>query len=127
LKEKGNLLEAIKRLVMAQQQISLDDQLAQLNTARALVLQDTTFYPQIFNGILPIVTAPNSVVELRRWGADFLAETFSSPVLATNTKQELALTCLDSLLSLVNETQTGLLKSVIQCCASIYPLVFRFM
>ena len=112
---------------MTEQQLApnVSEQLTQLNTARSLVLQDAGFYPQIVTGIIPIVTPSTAAIELRRWGADFFAEAFSSPMLAPSDKLEMAVSCLDPLLTLIGETQTGLLKSVIQCCASVYPLVFR--
>ena len=76
---------------MAQSTGSLVDQIAQLNAARTLVLGDAAFYPQIVNGVLPIIGA-RSRLELRRWGAEFLAETFSSPALAPAQKEQLAAT-----------------------------------
>lgn len=66
-------------------------------------------------------------MELRRWGADFLAETFSTPVVDINEKQSLAVTCLDTMVRLMDEKEAGILKSVVQCSASVYPLVFRYM
>ncbi|KAI5309496.1 hypothetical protein KEM55_003118, partial [Ascosphaera atra] len=50
------------------------DQLAQLDTARNVVLGDAALYPQIVQGVLPIIGA-NAHLQLRRWGAEFLAET----------------------------------------------------
>ncbi|KAF3938496.1 Symplekin [Dactylella cylindrospora] len=112
---------------MAEGDVTVKDKIWQLNQARALVLQDPTYYPDILNGILPIIVAPSSVIELRRWGSDFLAETFSSPLLAVQKKQELALTCLTPLMTLLGEMETGILKNVIQCSSSIYPLIFRYI
>jgi hypothetical protein len=101
------------------------DQLRQLGEAHDLVLKDPAYWPQVLHGVLPMFS--NSVFEVRRWGADFLAETFSTPVLDARAKQELALACLDTLLWLSNETETGILKSVVQCSASVYPIIFRHM
>lgn len=103
-------------------------EIAQLNAARNLVLGDAALYPQILNGVLPIVGA-NAKPELRRWGADFFAETFACPVLATSQKEELApkvLQAIQDILSLP-ETDTAVLQSLVQCVASLYPLVFRHM
>ena len=105
----------------------LGEQILQLEAAKGLVLQDPKFYPDIVQGVLPIVTAPHALKELKRWGADFLAETFSSPVLNATTKQSMALSSLDSLLVLVNETEGGILKNAISCAATVYPLIFRHM
>lgn len=108
-----------------QVQSSVEDQVRQLGDARALVLADPIYWTQVLHGILPIVSGP--VVELRRWGADFLAETFSTPVVDANEKQNLAVTCLDTMVRLMDEKEAGILKSVLQCSASVYPLIFRYM
>lgn len=101
--------------------------LEHLNQAKNLALNDPNFYPDILKGILPVIVASDGAIELRRWGSDFLAETFSSPQITSQTKQELALTCLEHLLTLLNELETGILKNVIQCSSSIYPLIFRYI
>lgn len=108
--------------------MSQSTELAQLNAARNLVLGDAALYPQIVNGILPIVGA-NAKPELRRWGADFLAETFASPVLATPLKEQLAPGVLQAFqdILLLPETDTAVLQSLVQCAASLYPLIFRHM
>ncbi|KAK6532942.1 hypothetical protein TWF281_007112 [Arthrobotrys megalospora] len=105
----------------------LRTKLEHLNQAKKLVLQDPNFYPDILKGILPIIVASDGAIELRRWGSEFLADTFSSPRITPQTKQELALTCLEHLLTLLNELETGILKNVIQCSSSIYPLIFRYI
>ncbi|KAL8720671.1 MAG: hypothetical protein Q9225_002500 [Loekoesia sp. 1 TL-2023] len=108
--------------------LSVPDQLTQLDAARQLVLADSALYPQIVQGILPIVGA-NARLELRRWGADFLAETFASPVLALQEKERLSIGILQTLRELLeNPTQDdSVVKSVIQAAASIYGLVFRYI
>lgn len=105
-----------------------EEQLKQLEDARKLVLGDSAYYPQIVQGILPII-GPESRVELRRWGADFLAETFSSPTLPPAQKETLSLIVLETLKSMIeNPSQDpSVVKSVVQTAASIYPLVFRWM
>ncbi|KAJ5744037.1 hypothetical protein N7533_008907 [Penicillium manginii] len=101
-------------------------QLNQLNAARNLVLGDAALYPQIVNGILPIVGA-NSRVELRRWGAEFMAETFSSPVLSVSLKEQLAPNVLQTIQDTLAlpETDIAVLQALVQTAASLYPLVFR--
>lgn len=102
------------------------DQVAQLNAARNLVLGDAAFYPQIVNGILPIVGA-HARLELRRWGADFLAETFASPMLASAQKEQLAPSVLQTILEtlVLPETDSAVLQSLVQTTASLYPVIFR--
>lgn len=106
----------------------VSDQIAQLNAARSLVLGDSAFYPQIVNGILPIVGA-NTRLELRRWGANFLAETFASPVLAVEQKEQLAPSVLQTIREILElpETDIAVLQSLVQTSASLYALVFRHM
>lgn len=110
---------------MAASQPSIEEQLSQLESARRLVLQDPAYWPQVFHGTLPIIAGP--IIEVRRWGADFLAQTFSTPIVDAKVKQELALPCLDTLLRLAGESEAGILKSVVQCSASVYPIIFRHM
>ena len=116
------------RAAMAQPTDHVVDQIAQLNAARNLVLGDAAFYPQIVNGILPLIGA-NSRLELRRWGAEFLSETFASPALPTAQKEQLAATVLQTIRDILEipESDMAVLKSVVQTAASLYPLVFRHM
>ncbi|KAE8150982.1 hypothetical protein BDV25DRAFT_171762 [Aspergillus avenaceus] len=111
---------------MAQSTGNLGDQVAQLNAARTLVLGDAAFYPQIVNGVLPIVGA-RAHLELRRWGAEFLAETFSSPALALVQKEQLSAVALQMLRDTLElpEKDTLVLKHIVEAAASLYPLVFR--
>lgn len=108
--------------------LSVAEQLTQLDAARQLVLQDSGLYPQIVQGILPIVGA-NARLELRRWGADFLAETFASPLLVPQEKERLSIFILQTLKELLENQgeDNNVIKSVIQAAASIYALVFRYM
>lgn len=108
--------------------LSVTEQIKQLDSARGLVLADPVLYPQIVKGILPIVGS-KARLELRRWGADFLAETFASPVLAPPQKEGLALDVLQMLKDSleISGEDTGVLKSIIQAAASIYGLIFRYM
>jgi symplekin len=105
-------------------QTSPTAQIAQLSSVRDLVLKDPSYWPQVVETVLSVITGK---IELRRWGADFLAETFSTPVVDARAKGELALKCLDSILLLVQEKETNILKSIVQCAASIYPMVFKHM
>ncbi len=107
---------------------SVNKSLQQLEQARKLGLSDATYYPQIIQGILPLI-GPDALVELRRWGADFLAETFASPTVPVQQKETLSLIILETLKSLIenDKEEPGVIKSVVQTAASIYPLVLRWM
>ncbi len=113
---------------MAQAGTSPSDILHQLEAARKLVLGDAHFYSQIVPGILPIVGS-TAAVEVRRWGADFLAETFATPALGDPQKEEI---CLDVVAFIrgILETPTEdvvVVKRAIQAVASFYTLLFRAM
>ncbi|KAJ5825772.1 hypothetical protein N7474_002910 [Penicillium riverlandense] len=102
------------------------DQVAQLNAARTLVLGDAALYPQIVNGVLPIIGA-HARVELRRWGAEFLAEAFASPLLSAAQKEPMATTVLQTIreLSEVPDQDAAVMKGLVQAVASLYPPLFR--
>lgn len=107
---------------------NLVEQMSQLDAARNLVLGDAALYPQIVRGIIPII-GPNSRLELRRWGAEFLAETFASPAFPQLAKQKLAIEVLDTIRDLLNipGDDIAVVKCAVQASASVYPLVFRYM
>ncbi|KYK56894.1 mRNA cleavage and polyadenylation specificity factor complex subunit [Drechmeria coniospora] len=113
---------------MASSTLSVPEQVRQLNDARKLVLGDVKYYPSVVRGILPII-GPSAPLELRRWGADFLAEAFSTPALPNGEKETMqpyVLTTLESLAE--NEREdANVLRSVIQTAASIYPLAMRWI
>jgi symplekin len=118
-------------------QAAVNSQMSQLNHARNLALADPTMYSKVLPVILPILHANNNPSPtLRSWGADFLAETFSSPTLDMDVKQTFSVQALPLLMEFltlphgVQTTpieQTGMVKSAIQTAASVYPLVFRHM
>ncbi|KAF2187032.1 hypothetical protein K469DRAFT_705582 [Zopfia rhizophila CBS 207.26] len=101
--------------------------LGQLESARSLALGDGRYYPTIIPGVLPIIGAnANATLEIRRWGADFLAETFASPTWPSESKESLGLTVLPTLLEYLEQVEdTGVIKSAVQAAASIYPLIYR--
>ncbi|KAM0320964.1 hypothetical protein ACHAO8_000258 [Botrytis cinerea] len=108
--------------------LTVEKQIDQLNDARKLVLSDANYYTQIIQGILPII-GPSARVELRRWGADFLAETFSSPTIPSSQKETLSLVVLDTLKDMIENPNedSAVVKSIVQTAASIYPLVVRWI
>ncbi len=108
--------------------LALPDQLTQLEAARKIVLGDAALYPQIVSGILPIVGA-NARFELRRWGAEFLAETFASTAFTSALKENSAVGVLGTLKDLLDipGEDAGVVKNVVQTAASIYSFVFRYM
>jgi len=101
--------------------------ISQLENARRIVLGDPTHYAAVVPGILPII-GPTAQIEVQRWGADFLAECFASPVLSMHSKEELGVQVLQLLKdSLLQQQDEAVVKSVMQTAASVYALIFRHM
>jgi symplekin len=102
------------------------EMISQLEAARKLALGDPQVYNQVVPGILPII-GPAAVVEVRRWGADFLAECFASPSLQNPQKEQLSTEVLPVLKNFLDTPgeDAAVIRSVVQTSASIYPLVFR--
>lgn len=109
-------------------QVDLKEQLTQLEAARNLVLSDAALYPQVLQGILPIIGV-NARLDLRRWGADFLAETFANATLPSDRKEALAGTVLPVLNDFLGNVaeDVAVVKSSIQTASSLYSFVFRHM
>jgi symplekin len=99
--------------------------LTQLKQAEALVLADPSHYPTILPAVLALAAQPD--IPLRHWIANFLVNTFSSRTLDPQVKEGLSSGVVDALRILVDETDTGVLKSCVQCSSLIYPLLFRRM
>ncbi|KAK3695454.1 hypothetical protein B0T22DRAFT_107294 [Podospora appendiculata] len=108
--------------------LSVSEQIQQLNTARKIVLENAAYYDRIVKGILPII-GPTSPVELRRWGADFLAESLSTPALTTRDKENLTVAILGTLRALVDSPNEDplVLKASVMAAASAYPVVVRWI
>ncbi|KAI1460320.1 hypothetical protein F4805DRAFT_390429 [Annulohypoxylon moriforme] len=113
---------------MASAQLSVQDQIRQLEDARKLVLGNAGYYAQVIQASLPII-GPSAQVEFRRWGAEFLAEAFATPAIAPGQKETLSPLVLETLKLLVEDVNQDVtvLKSVIQTAASIYPLALRWI
>lgn len=108
---------------------SAADTIRQLDQARLLCLADpNSLYAQIVPGLSPIINAA-AELKLRRWGADFLSETFASPVLAADQKQKLSIQVLEVLKGYLDKPDEDALvvKSVVQTASSIYQFVVRHM
>ncbi|KAI5466217.1 hypothetical protein BGZ63DRAFT_126322 [Mariannaea sp. PMI_226] len=113
---------------MATTTLSVPDQIRQLNDARKLVLGDVKYYPSVVKGILPII-GPSAPIELRRWGAEFLAEAFATPALPNGEKETMQPYVLTTLESMIENDREDpqVLRSVVQTAASIYPLAMRWV
>ncbi|KAK9325095.1 hypothetical protein V1517DRAFT_315366 [Lipomyces orientalis] len=103
--------------------LTVEQQIDQLNQAKQLVLQDASIYPQVIRGILPIAQKPEP--RLRSWCAAFLADGFASAEVNAGERQVLAVACLHTIEILFEETDLHVVKNLIQCSASIYPLIFK--
>ena len=107
---------------------SVAEQTTQLGAARQLVLADAALYPQIIPPLLPIIGVHASL-EVRRWGAEFLAETFASLSVSPQQKQQLSIIVLQTLReSLESPNQdVEVAKNIIQAAAGVYGHVFRYV
>ncbi|KAK4193524.1 mRNA cleavage and polyadenylation specificity factor complex subunit pta1 [Podospora australis] len=108
--------------------LSVKEQLQQLQLARKLTLENKEYYDRIVKGVLPVI-GPSGPLELRRWGAEFLAESLATPVLNMREKENMTLAVLETLSSLLESEQndTIVLKATIAAAASAYPIVFRWI
>ncbi|KIX01623.1 uncharacterized protein Z518_09349 [Rhinocladiella mackenziei CBS 650.93] len=111
---------------MASTTASVADMISQLEAARKLALADPQVYNQVLPGILPII-GPSAHVQVRRWGADFLAEGFASPSLSNSQKEQLSSEVLPVLRAMLEKPgeDPAVVKSAVQAAASLYPLVFK--
>ncbi|KAL5427167.1 hypothetical protein PMIN06_002213 [Paraphaeosphaeria minitans] len=98
-----------------------------LEHARSLALTDSKYYPSLMPGVLPLIGPnANASLEVQRFGADFLAEMFASPMWSAEAKQPIALLVLDTLKYYLDEVHDrGVVKGAVQAAASVYPLVYR--
>jgi symplekin len=113
---------------MAGTSASAQEMISQLEAARKLALGDASVYNQVLPGILPII-GPAAHVEVRRWGADFLAEAFAGPALPVTQKEQLSSDVVPTLRAMLENPaeDPAVVKSAVQAAASLYPLVFRRM
>lgn len=101
--------------------------LASLETVRRACLENPGQYVTVVPAVVPVLQGQQDV-EIRRWGADFVAEAFANPIIPGNDKQSMVVPTVVSLLRAMLENHHEdivVVKSAIQACASIYPYVFR--
>jgi symplekin len=108
--------------------LSTTEQLKQLQQARTVVLKDPNYWSSVVAGILPIVGQHNAV-ELRRWGADFIAEAVATPAVPLRAREDVCMKALGTIRMLLEEQglDVVVLRSVILAAASVYPLVVKWM
>ncbi|KAL2129095.1 hypothetical protein VTI74DRAFT_8258 [Chaetomium olivicolor] len=108
--------------------LSVAEQLVQLNQARKLVLENAAYYDRIVKGVLPII-GPTAPLELRRWGAEFLAESLATPVLSIREKENITVAVLDTLKGLLQGAGEDMivLKASVAAAASAYPVAVRWI
>ncbi|KAB8356605.1 hypothetical protein FH972_024187 [Carpinus fangiana] len=105
---------------------SSESTISRLEGARKLALSDSVHYPAIVQGVAPII-GQGAALDLRRWGADFLAETYASPAFAVEEKVKLSFAALPILKAYLeaDDQDDAVVKSSVQAATSMYPLVFR--
>lgn len=107
---------------MSSEGSSVDEQVAQLERARQLVEADASHCPTVVRGILEIAKRPE--IELKRWCSSFLVDAFTTIEMDDDTKKDLSVSCLDTILHLLHDQSHAILKNAITCAASVYPYVF---
>lgn len=101
--------------------------LPQLEELRKACLGDSAQYVAVVPGIVPILQSA-AALDVRRWGADFIAEAFATPTLPSHQKEQLITDTVMALLRAMLESPTediAVVRSAVQACASVYPYVFR--
>lgn len=98
----------------------------QLDQARKVALNDPAHYEQLIPTLLPFV-GPSAVLQLRRWGTDFLAEAFSNPGLSSDIKTAASLKILTTLRAYLESAteDAAVVRNVVQIATSVYPLIFK--
>lgn len=111
---------------MAAPQVSPAQLLKQLEGARLTALNNPSVYDHFIPGFTTLVQQ-NPDRDIRRWGADFVAEAFSQPLMPSAQKEELVGSVVPFLRHLLEAqpVDVPIVRSAIQAAASIYPLVFR--
>lgn len=103
-------------------------EIAQLEQARKIALNDSTHYNKLIPALLPHY-GPAAHLDLRRWTIDLTAEGLACPTLSTENKQAIALVALKPLRAYLEapSEDAAIIKSVIHAATSAYPLIFRYM
>lgn len=98
--------------------------IAELNGARRLVEQDPAMWPQILEGLLPIVNRRDAA--LRRWCAGFFVDAFATTAVSEHLKQGIALKLVPAITTLLTDGDPQVLKLTITCFSLVYPLLFEY-
>lgn len=106
--------------------MSTSGHIQQLNAVRLHALESPDTYDGLLRQIVPLLQT-SAPLDLRRWTADFISETFANQALHPDKKQPLAIAILPHLQqSLEAEAQdAAVIKSLVQAATCIYPLIFR--
>lgn len=105
--------------------LSVEDQIQQLNQAKAVVAQNAVHYADIVNGILPIAQKPNT--SLRRWCSSFFIDAFNSFSLSQEKKQSMAINCLETISILLNDNDYEVQKNTVTVAATVFGLIFQLV
>jgi symplekin len=108
---------------------SPSDHVKQLNDARKQVLANPKLYSSVVKGVVPLLGSSSHHLSIRRWTAEFVAETFATPALPTREKDVLAPFVLDTIQTIIENPSEDVhvLRNMIQTAASLYPIALRWM
>ena len=104
---------------------SVEHQIEELEKAKALLDVDSSYYPQIVEGVLPI--AQHSDVRIRQWVVNLLVAAFTTSTISNEVKERLVTLCGSTFESFLEESDSHIVTRTIQCVSCIYPLIFRKM
>lgn len=101
--------------------------ISQLKQARDLAFSSKEMFPQVLRQILQFANNPE--LQIQRWCALFLKESFESDdsKLDLSVKVDLAIDALDSLITLCNIPDSEIFKNCIDTSIVVFRLVFRYV
>ncbi|CDK28551.1 unnamed protein product [Kuraishia capsulata CBS 1993] len=98
--------------------------LEQLESAKALALQDLSLFPPILDQILAISTG--SDLHLTRWCVLFLRDCFHGKQVPFELRYQQSPKLLDSLLKCLTVKDTVVVSAIIDITTAVYDLVFKY-
>lgn len=107
--------------------LSSDAIIQQLDQAKELVFSNSETFPQVLRQILNFTG--NNDLKIQRWCAKFLKDSFGAEesVIPGNTKVELAMDSINSLVTLLNVPDLEIFKTTIDTSVMVFKLVFQFV
>ncbi|KAF9557340.1 hypothetical protein CPC08DRAFT_710481 [Agrocybe pediades] len=97
-----------------------------LATLRESLENHPTPIPILIQTLISVLVNPGDSL-LKRWILDLLHFAICRANLSLEQRTQMALKALDTLVQLIDDPQPAIVKVVIQCLTTVYPLVFRHL